>query len=519
MTDNSIAAAATSPAPAVQTAISARADLFAMIDGQKGFSALLQQFDAALFTPAPEVKAKSERPAPKADDKSRSDELPSSKRDDVSAAESDDKDKNHAEIAAPRSKQDNKNKGISKEHKHAQHSQHQKSDAAALKSPDQKTEAVETVSAPAATGEAAVDDAAPKSTQDAVRSDAEAAIVAAVAPAPVQHVTPIKTVSGKDGDHAKRLSAVEAAAAAVADGVQKDAAADASVAADAALEAKNQAKTVVDGIQKDAVADSSFAAKAAVEASVDAHPQTPKPKPLSVSQEINTDKAEAAPRVDHASASPAAVKTPDLGFLAASAPKPTVNPVGAANRGGVEGVAAHISRIGAGSPMPEGAKPLLGYDATAQLASSKGAKSSTVARTQVMEQVTVKLYQQAKGNLDQMTIHLRPADLGRVDIKLDFHDGVVKGLITADSQATLDMLAKDSRSLERALQEAGLRADSGSLSFQLRDPGNGSSWGGDKGSKASRGTAELAAVLDQSADIATEDDVYLIEPGRVNLRV
>ncbi len=48
------------------------------------------------------------------------------------------------------------------------------------------------------------------------------------------------------------------------------------------------------------------------------------------------------------------------------------------------------------------------------------------------------------------------------------HDGRVNAVVTADNKDTLDMLQKDSRELERALQQAGLQADSGSLSFNLR---------------------------------------------------
>ncbi len=40
--------------------------------------------------------------------------------------------------------------------------------------------------------------------------------------------------------------------------------------------------------------------------------------------------------------------------------------------------------------------------------------------------------------------------------------------MTADSQETLDMLQRDSRELERALQQAGLQTDTGSLNFSLR---------------------------------------------------
>lgn len=159
-----------------------------------------------------------------------------------------------------------------------------------------------------------------------------------------------------------------------------------------------------------------------------------------------------------------------------------------------------------------------GYDSASQLMVAKSAKSTGLNAMHVIEQVTVKVNQQAKSGLDQMTIQLRPADLGRVDIKLSFLDGAVTGLVTADNQATLDLLAKDSRSLERALQDAGLRADSGSLSFQLRDPGHQTASPNERktGAKDSFNLDLPDAGLAETGDM---DEGYIIEPNRVNLRV
>ena len=67
-------------------------------------------------------------------------------------------------------------------------------------------------------------------------------------------------------------------------------------------------------------------------------------------------------------------------------------------------------------------------------------------------------------------------------------DGRVHAVIAADKPETLDLLQRDARALERALNDAGLRADSGSLSFNLRgqnqhfgdmpgNPGSAGRWG------------------------------------------
>ena len=75
---------------------------------------------------------------------------------------------------------------------------------------------------------------------------------------------------------------------------------------------------------------------------------------------------------------------------------------------------------------------------------------------------------------DKISIQLKPADLGRVDIKMEVgHDGRVIAIVTADNKQTLDLLQKDSKELQEALMQAGLKADDDSLSFNLREKNDG----------------------------------------------
>lgn len=74
----------------------------------------------------------------------------------------------------------------------------------------------------------------------------------------------------------------------------------------------------------------------------------------------------------------------------------------------------------------------------------------------------------ATGN-SRIHIQLNPAELGKLDIKLDVNtEGKTSITVTADNKSTLDLLQRDARGLERALADAGLKADSGSLNFNLR---------------------------------------------------
>ena len=69
---------------------------------------------------------------------------------------------------------------------------------------------------------------------------------------------------------------------------------------------------------------------------------------------------------------------------------------------------------------------------------------------------------------DEMTLHLSPASLGRIEVKIAFEDGSLRATLRADNPAALDLLRRDSTDLSRALDQAGVRSDSGSLTFQGR---------------------------------------------------
>ena len=95
------------------------------------------------------------------------------------------------------------------------------------------------------------------------------------------------------------------------------------------------------------------------------------------------------------------------------------------------------------------------------------------------EQVAIQIYKAASGGSDRIRIKLYPAELGRIDVKLQFAgDGAVKVVVTAEKSDTLDLLLRDSRTLERALQDAGLKTDSHSLNFNLRGEGQRDHAGG-----------------------------------------
>lgn len=91
-------------------------------------------------------------------------------------------------------------------------------------------------------------------------------------------------------------------------------------------------------------------------------------------------------------------------------------------------------------------------------------------QTTVANQVAVQLAQAAADGATKFSLRLHPAELGRVDVSLDISsDGRVSAVVLADRPETLELLRNDSRILENALGQAGLRADSNDLKFGLRD--------------------------------------------------
>ena len=101
--------------------------------------------------------------------------------------------------------------------------------------------------------------------------------------------------------------------------------------------------------------------------------------------------------------------------------------------------------------------------------SAKNAPTQISTGNVAIEQVKFHIVKSIKDGVDSIKIHLSPEDLGRVDIRLDMHkDGSVKAVIAADKPETAVWLERDAKHLERALQDAGLKADSNSLQFENR---------------------------------------------------
>ena len=91
----------------------------------------------------------------------------------------------------------------------------------------------------------------------------------------------------------------------------------------------------------------------------------------------------------------------------------------------------------------------------------------------IQEQVAVHVQRAVREGAGRVSIQLSPDDLGRIHVKLDIDkDKRVTAAVTVERPSTLDLLQRDVKGLERALQDAGLNMDSGDLSFSLGHGGD-----------------------------------------------
>ena len=76
----------------------------------------------------------------------------------------------------------------------------------------------------------------------------------------------------------------------------------------------------------------------------------------------------------------------------------------------------------------------------------------------------------ARSGKSHFEIRLDPADLGRIDVRIDVdRNGRVTSHLTVEKPATLSMLRQDAPQLQRALDDAGFKTGDGGLQFSLRD--------------------------------------------------
>lgn len=135
------------------------------------------------------------------------------------------------------------------------------------------------------------------------------------------------------------------------------------------------------------------------------------------------------------------------------------------------------------------------------------------------EQVAIHIQRAVSDRLGKLTVDLSPVELGRIQVKLRIdEDNHVAATVSVERPGTLELLQRDSRALERALQEAGLKTDSGSLSFSLQRGETGefgqehgrSPWG-DRPEAGESGEAAAIVAPARPAVVETADGLVDVE--------
>ena len=99
-----------------------------------------------------------------------------------------------------------------------------------------------------------------------------------------------------------------------------------------------------------------------------------------------------------------------------------------------------------------------------------------------LPQLAFEVARQANGGNTHFQIRLDPAELGRIDVKLDIDaNGQVNARLTVERAETLDLMQRDQRGLEKALQQAGLDGAKTNLEFSLKQNPFAQSQGGQEG--------------------------------------
>ena len=156
-------------------------------------------------------------------------------------------------------------------------------------------------------------------------------------------------------------------------------------------------------------------------------------------------------------------------------------------------------------------------DASAQVAQAAAASAATATRAihaayaapvqQLnVPQVAFEVARQFEAGNTRFQIRLDPADLGRIDVKLDLDKhGTVSAHMFVERPETLDLMMRDQRALQQALQQAGLDSSKTSLEFSLRQNPFA---GGDMGQGGGNGQPGFGPfgtpVPDESAELQAQ---------------
>jgi flagellar hook-length control protein FliK len=126
-----------------------------------------------------------------------------------------------------------------------------------------------------------------------------------------------------------------------------------------------------------------------------------------------------------------------------------------------------------------------------------------------LPQVAFEVARQFDAGNSRFQIRLDPPELGRIDVKLDLDKhGTVNARMFVERPETLDLMLRDQRALQQALQQAGLDTSKTNLEFSLRQnpyAGTGADTGQGGGNGNQPGFGPFGPpVPDESTELAAQ---------------
>ena len=183
---------------------------------------------------------------------------------------------------------------------------------------------------------------------------------------------------------------------------------------------------------------------------------------------------------------------------------------------------AGISEGGSIDAFSAGISGLRGEGSFLSSLSMLGGKAPPFLGGQIAKQVNLQVTRAVSNGTNEFTMRLNPNELGRVQVKMVFGaNGTVSAQVMVERPETLELLQREARGLERAIEAGGHKAEPGGISFNL-DTGNGESAGKamadalqqdrhkenieDNAANGSDGTAEDAGLNDKT-DLAMLEEI------------
>lgn len=160
-----------------------------------------------------------------------------------------------------------------------------------------------------------------------------------------------------------------------------------------------------------------------------------------------------------------------------------------------------LEAFGGSSAIHRPADILAGLDRS--LSATMHNRGTEVARPTPLQMLPIEIGMQAVRGVTNFQIRLDPAELGRIDVKLQIRaNGEVNASLIVDRVETLQMLKRDASSLEFAFEQAGLKQSPDGLTFSLRGEGQNGQKPDDRQHGGSDPSLDDAALAAQIGEIA-----------------